>query len=216
MFKPKYIEKKFGEGESLPPISLLGGNVKLKGKIDRVDEYKDYVRIVDYKTGNVHVKKEELFTGNKLQLYLYGRVFDDKKIAGAYYMPVNNSYVSLDKKESVLFQGDTLNEEEILIANDTNIQNNNKSNIISATIKDGEIKKAVSAEKMKAFTEYAFRISEKIVSLMSEGYIPASPLNDICSYCAFSGICGDRMCLNRTTLKVDEQTIEDAIKGGKE
>lgn len=228
-FKPLYLEQKFGfnDKESLPPIRLLGGKVKLKGKIDRVDKFKNYIRIIDYKTGKVNKSKSNLFVGSKLQLYLYGKVFDqiDSKdsdgekdnVAGVYYMPISNAFDSQkNKEEKALFSGDSIDNEEIINAQDNNYDAQKKSNLIGVVESKDKIKGCVSQNEMSAFTEYAVKEAEIIAQNMTDGFIPASPLENTCSYCKFLGICNERRCHERKVLKVDEETIVNAVKGDKD
>jgi ATP-dependent helicase/nuclease subunit B len=68
------LEQQFGrENERAVIVPLLGGRIKLQGRIDRVDELDDgRLLIIDYKTGNPTVYRGGPFEGGrKLQHYLY-------------------------------------------------------------------------------------------------------------------------------------------------
>ncbi|RFN59246.1 PD-(D/E)XK nuclease family protein [Marixanthomonas ophiurae] len=75
-------------------ISELSFPVKIKGKVDRVDEYNGQLRIVDYKTGKVAQNDVELVDWEEITLdYKYSKVF--QVLAYALMMnkkiPINNA-----------------------------------------------------------------------------------------------------------------------------
>lgn len=72
-YRPTETEAAFRDGAKHKPIPLDTplGRKKLVGKIDRIDRCGDLVRIVDYKTGEIHGSDEEFYVGLSLQLYLY-------------------------------------------------------------------------------------------------------------------------------------------------
>lgn len=87
-FTPAFCELPFGGGASdkfsLPALSSGGAHpVIINGIADRVDVYRTeeniYLRVVDYKTGKVLFKKEDLEKGYNLQLLLYLRALRDCK-----------------------------------------------------------------------------------------------------------------------------------------
>ena len=189
----------FGEGKYYPPISLLDGKVKLKGKIDRVDESKEYFRILDYKTGKADSSEKSLFAGVKLQLYLYAKAVmdkynngDQKLPAGLYYLPVSNKFENVDDKTSVLATGKTLGEQCAITEQDKTFFESGKSNFadISLDEKTGKIKNAIDKDTLLKYIDYAVKISEKAVERLSQGVILASPYENVCEYCQFSALCG--------------------------
>ncbi|MGD8306472.1 MAG: PD-(D/E)XK nuclease family protein [Ignavibacteria bacterium] len=78
-FVPQYFEMSFGkkvdEGgkESLSGEELKIGDVKLRGKIDRVDisEEENMFKVIDYKLSGKRPTKNDILTGLSLQLPLY-------------------------------------------------------------------------------------------------------------------------------------------------
>ena len=213
------LEVGFGDGDrkKYPAISLLGGKVKLSGKIDRVDTMGDYCRIIDYKTGSADASGSKLFAGVKLQLYLYGNAVKDKKIAGMYYLPVNDAYRGEDKKNGSLVIGKTLNDENVMFAQDQMLSQTGKSEIIPVTIdEEGKISGASSKENMDAMVEYALKISEKAVSNMNDGVIVASPFEKSCEYCQYGALCGVKGTKERKVRTVSEDVIYKSVQGEKE
>ncbi len=79
---PTHFEVRFGEPEtelpenSLPPLECAlrdGSRVTFRGKIDRVDRWRDggAVRVIDYKSGRLPDAVEDLRLGTGLQLPIY-------------------------------------------------------------------------------------------------------------------------------------------------
>ena len=74
---PRYFEVNFGQsGEPADselscttPISI--GDVRMKGKIDRIDLESGTFNIIDYKTGSSTVRMPEILNGRSLQLPIY-------------------------------------------------------------------------------------------------------------------------------------------------
>ena len=78
LFHPIAFEEKIGMGGKVPPLRVKsdnGKNVNVIGVRDRIDIYrgneKDYLRIIDYKTGNQKFDLDEIYNGLSSQLLLY-------------------------------------------------------------------------------------------------------------------------------------------------
>lgn len=212
------LEVPFGkfdkDGRGYPAISLLDGKVKLTGKIDRVDTYGDYFRVIDYKTGSADVNKEKLFAGLKLQLYLYALAITDKKVAGMYYLPVNDAFKSADKKDKPMMVGQTLNDEEIIKSQDLTLKEKENSEFLPVSKdKKGEYKGVISKENLDAMISYALKISEKAASQMADGVIVASPYEKACESCPFLALCEREEENGRKVSSVSEEDILNAVQG---
>ncbi len=212
-----YQEVGFGVDKKCkyPPISLLGGKIKLKGTIDRVDFYKDYCRIIDYKTGGYNCSEEGLYTGTGLQLYLYALAVKDKTPAGMYYYDIKGDFTSGDKEKANNYDGKTLNA-DLSVSPDKAHFNAIKKGDAPISVYGQEVTKAMSTDDMKAHLQYALEISERAASRMAEGVIVPSPYHDTCKFCALKpmceGVCG-RELPSRQVKGVKEQTIKKAIFG---
>lgn len=209
-FNESKTEQAFGDGKMFPSVALMGGKVKLCGKIDRVDFSDKYFRVVDYKTGGTDVSDEGLFTGNKLQLFLYAKAvkqkYEDgsKKIAGIYYLPISDKYEKQEDKVHFLAEGKTLDESDALSAQG--------ESFIPMT-KGGKLKNGASEYVLDKYVEYAVAVCEKAVERMEEGVIIRSPYKGVCKYCEYGAFCnfnGEERCVG----KVTEQTIINAKEGG--
>ena len=77
---PSYFEVSFGQEREprdpelscTPPISI--GNVRMIGKIDRIDIGDGAFNVIDYKTGSTTVRMPEILSGRSLQLPIYLQV----------------------------------------------------------------------------------------------------------------------------------------------
>ena len=216
-FKVAKSEARFGEKGDYPAINLLNGQVKMKGKIDRVDQTDDFVRVVDYKTGSTDSSEKSLFAGIKLQLFLYGYAVwqkeKDKQIAGLYYLPVSDKYVKEQDAEFVMADGYTLNESEAIACQDDSFYQNGKSNFMPIKLDGkGKVKNAVPRDEINKFMDYAVSVSELATSQLKEGVIVPSPYENTCDYCDFKGICQQIKERARTLGKISADTIVKANK----
>lgn len=81
-FVPTAVEADFGFPKSKIPAFRFtledGTELQLKGKIDRVEQAeldgKQYLRIIDYKSGNLGLSLQDIYYGVKIQLITYLRV----------------------------------------------------------------------------------------------------------------------------------------------
>lgn len=220
--KETKTEVAFGSSKNCvyPAVKLLDGAVKIKGKIDRVDEGEKYFRIIDYKTGGTDGTDKGLFAGVKLQLYLYamavaGKYDGQKKPVGLYYLPVSNSYKKEGEEASPLAVGKTLNEKEALLAQDKTFFDNLSSEFMPVTIDGkGNVKNAVDQIALDSHLEYALNISNLAAQRLKEGVVAKSPYDDACQYCPYKAICGSEEVSVRTLGTVSGETIENSQRRG--
>ncbi|MBR5899792.1 MAG: PD-(D/E)XK nuclease family protein [Clostridia bacterium] len=214
------LEVKFGDGQRYDAVKLNGGKVKIVGKIDRLDTYGDYFRIIDYKTGSADSSERKLFAGVKLQLYLYASAIKGKKLAGAYYLPVNDNFIEKDKEKPPMLIGKTLDDKEVLHAQDESIRQTGKSEYLPVKISEKKSSGVSDENVMQSLIDYAVKISEKTVKNMREGVIVSSPFVDdeksACDYCDYKGMCDYNQAPKRTLGAVGEKTILQSIVGGEE
>lgn len=215
-FKPFKNEATFGVGEvgvdcDFEAIKLTD-NVKLTGKIDRIDTYKGYYRIIDYKTGKVSDKDSDLYAGIKLQLYLYAQAVKNLTLAGAYYVPISNAYIKEGDKKPCYAVGKTLQDKGVVFAHDKNIEINGYGEFIDVTYADEKIKNAVDSKTFSAYTDYAFKISKLGAQQMTEGVIVASPLEKQCDFCKLKGLCGVNKEFIRKIGKISAKNIVSAVE----
>ncbi len=215
-FKRSQFKPEIGNLERSFEISLANGKAKLCGKIDRVDTFGNYFRVIDYKTGKVDDSEEALFTGIKLQLWLYALAIGDKSLAGAYYFDAVNEYKSLKNKNEPILKGKTLDNVEVLSKQDEEFDMKGCSKYIPVTVQDGKVKGATTEKTLSAFIKYAEKMSEQAVEQMSNGVIIASPLKGTCERCKFRAVCMQDEGTEREMGVVKEYTIEKAVYGSEE
>ena len=63
---------------------------------------------------------------------------------------------------------------------------------------------------MRAFVDYALKISENAARELDDGVIVASPFGDVCEYCEFRALCGAEEPEKRSVKSVDDSVIEQA------
>ena len=201
-FVPSYFEFSFDKNSKLNfPIST---DVYLRGKIDRIDLYGDYIRIIDYKTGNVDASLKDLYYGKKLQLFLYANLAQklfNKKLAGTFYLPVKNSILSDESIAPYKLTGFYLNNNDLITAYDKNILTTRKSNLMNMSLKtDNSIKvdsrstKILTPNKFQDLLNYSKNVSNKAIGEIKSGYIAPSPIkfdeqSNSCNYCPYLAVC---------------------------
>ena len=93
--KDSLFEVEFGKNKKISPIIIdAGGNeVFIEGIIDRVDYLENgRVKIIDYKSGENTLSREEAESGYRLQLMLYIKAAQEnqRKPAGVFYFRIKN------------------------------------------------------------------------------------------------------------------------------
>lgn len=168
----------------------LSANVKVFGRIDRVDEYGDLVRIIDYKTGSVDSSPAKYYMGAKLQLPLYLlAVSGGRRAAGAYYFPASVEY-SDDIDGVFRLRGFMDGSDEVVSASDTTLQPKRKSDYFDAYLGGRKLDCAMGKEEFSDFLAYSGMVAKKGAEEMISGNISPSPAEDACKFCKMGGSCG--------------------------
>lgn len=200
-FEPVSCELKIGGKDAdIPALKMPydGGNIILTGSIDRVDEYKGYIRVIDYKTGSRKFKLPDVLFGLNLQMliYLYAAVrnggLDDGKAAGILYMPskrdVNDTGMAMN--------GLIRNDSEIVSAMDKNMSGEFVPKL--KLNKDGTVSRQctsfISDKDFSSIFDYIEKLMRETGNGIASGDIAASPLDGrdspACKYCDYSAVCG--------------------------
>ncbi len=215
-FVPEGYEISFGEGYGFPPIRIdidSERQIEIKGTIDRVDVFykgpnEQYVKILDYKSGQKNFNLVEVYYGLQLQLLLYLDAYLEKhpqyEAGGVFYFHINNPYVNykvgMGEEEieatglkQFKLSGLVLENREVIDALD---KSGTGSTIPVSINKDGSIKKGSSVASKEQFEELEKHIIGVIRNLGKEildGKVSVKPyqLNgkNPCSYCIYHTVC---------------------------
>lgn len=215
-FKAAQSEFSFA-GENAFMLTLSNGDkLKLEGKIDRIDKWGDYVRIIDYKTGDIDADLFSIYFGKKIQLLSYLSIvqqLSSKNVAGIFYFPIHSEYVKNTQKieEKYKMNGYLLNDIEIIKHMDNSLSfDNPKSSLVPITIKsNADVKNRNAFELARAgnkfltdkefndLKNYIEHLCENAATEVLNGFIEPSPLkkgdddNSLpCNFCEFKGFCG--------------------------
>ena len=214
-FRPKYFELGLGDDRDFPPLKVEIGNgteITVGGTIDRADtvvleDGREYVRVVDYKTGRKQFRLVDVLYGLNMQMlvYLAALVENGQQFpAGILYMPAAEPSVTADreadeeviKKEAdsqMRMRGVVLNNDEIIRA----MEDGAKGRFIPVSYKKNgsltESSSVLDEESMKQVLEYSKRLIATMGEKLLDGCVEASPAmvnQNSCHYCPYGQICG--------------------------
>ncbi|MEG1663204.1 MAG: PD-(D/E)XK nuclease family protein, partial [Clostridia bacterium] len=196
-FKPTYVEAKIGNGEIKPlSINVDGRDVKLVGKIDRVDTYDDNFIIVDYKTyKNADLSLGEIYYGEKIQLYIYMKAVmngSNLKPAGVFYLPVFASFTNADDNVNrYKFKGQASNNIDMLSKIDSMVLEDPEASIAPYKANKGKLKAEThfGENEFEAVSNYVCDLAASGIKKIEEGYIKPAPLKGACDMCNFAEMC---------------------------
>ena len=211
LFRPIAFEEKIGMGGRVPPLRVASDNgkaINVIGVRDRVDIYrgqeKDYLRIVDYKTGRQKFDLDEIYNGLSSQLLLYMNALlqadfgkNEKELeAGAVVYQPSDAQFKFDKDDEKLYTavGMALSNPEISAAFDT--KQDGRFGIISGDekLKPGKDSKIVSEKGFEVILKFVKDNLKTMAGEIYAGKFDSLPLetaegNLPCRYCQFKAIC---------------------------
>lgn len=200
-FLPEGYEWSFSFLEDLSSVNFpLGeeGQMRLKGRIDRVDVRKEgdkiYAKVVDYKSGSAQFSLVSLYHGLQLQLVVYlnaavemlKKKYPDKEVlpCGMFYYHIDDPVVEA--------KGNTAPEEI-----QKKIREQLKLEGVGLEAGDESVSKKskpVPPEELKLLSEFADTKIRSIGKAVYQGDVQASPYwmkkESGCDYCPYHGICG--------------------------
>ena len=197
-------------------------NLGIYGRVDRVDIMKNsggatYVKIIDYKSGDIGFSHADVYSGVKLQLLLYLSAVTQKllsegknvKPGGAFYFPVHNpildTNIELDERrrlEGLLksFRMSGVISDEIISDIDKSLVPGTDSTVIPVALKnDGGVKKTIAKTslneiEMENLLNEARQTAANIAKNILTGEFYPNPYvtkkANPCSYCPYSSACG--------------------------
>ncbi len=243
-FVPAGYEISFGGVTNLETTNIsLGdlGNMRLRGKIDRVDvcetEDKLYVKVIDYKTGEKAFDLGELCYGLQMQLVVYMNAAmeieqqknPDKQVlpAGLFYYRIKDPIVEKQETEDARLtallkelrpDGILQKSEEVLTRMDRDFSG--ASHVIPAERTQGgglsKRSKILSEEEFLLISKFAKEQVQRIGQQILEGEAEAAPYelgqSTGCDYCPYHGVCGfDENIPGYAYRKLEKLDNEDAM-----
>ena len=214
------IGKPDEKGNFIPPWVLTladGSRIQVQGVVDRVDLYHtpeaDYIRVVDYKTGQKEFKLSEVVEGLNIQMLLYilsiwqnganryGKVLP----AGVLYLPAKLPVIRVSREASpekmeterlltMRMNGLVLDDPQVIKAMEADAA----GLFIPAKLdkKTGQLAKSASVASLEQFGKLKLRI-QKLLTAMAEtlrkgdvAALPAGGTVDGCAYCDYRAVCG--------------------------
>ncbi|MFI3226731.1 MAG: PD-(D/E)XK nuclease family protein [Clostridia bacterium] len=232
-FKPQEFELEIGDKSNVKPLQI--GEFSVIGKVDRVDICKDgdknYLRIIDYKSGVKTLDLSTFYHGINMQMFIYmlaleknSEQFDNASAAGALYVPTKIPKISLkmpeteDKIHSLMEKklqrsGMILEDKSIIDKMEKNSPfiylpvkyNSGKNQPIS---KSSKVASLARFDAMKNFvTEKLGEITKDFESGKTAPNPYAYGDQSSCDFCEFSSSCG--FCASYDMKKVIEKLDAD-------
>ena len=225
-FEPLLYEARFGPGGVFPPLRVDlsdGQSIYLEGRIDRIDLLKsedaNYVKIIDYKSGDRQLSLSELYFGLSLQLFVYllavlksnnsGSVPEllakPFKPAALFYFKIDDPLVSgmnMDPPEiaseirkKLRMNGLVLKDIALVRTMDRDLQG--ESDILPVGIKNNDEFKATSkvleATEFELLFDYLQDLLKELGEQMLHGQIRIEPAKTdkwkACDYCIYHAVC---------------------------
>lgn len=191
-------------GEIKPPrISLSDGSICVSGKIDRVDSWGKYIRVIDYKTGAKAFSPSDILEGINMQLFMYmdalsaSEKYKNCIPAGALYSPaavsVGKAGRGEEKNKPVKMLGILVDDREALSAMEGGLCGNY---IPAKAKKDGTYYQTSSVVSRDTFEKLCAKTREKLREMgdkLHEGRFAPYPVEggvNSCDLCDFGGVCG--------------------------
>lgn len=218
-FEPVDFELDIGEGGAIEPYTLkleTGGELRIMGKVDRVDlcrrDGETMIRVIDYKSGTKEFKLSDVMQGLNIQMVLY--LMCIARSGGARYgepiVPAGVLYLSskgpdknlgrhatekeIVKKRDSAYQmsGIVLDDERVILA----MERDGMQRYIPAGV-DGDgrtLGKVISSRQFQKLSRQIDRLLRQMAERLTAGEIPALPAytkthNKTCEYCDYSDIC---------------------------
>ncbi len=209
-FRPTDFEISFGRRGQLPAyeISTSHGEAYLEGFIDRVDRAelssKSYISITDYKSSEKGIDEAKIDAGITIQPLIYTNAVTrstSTQAAAMMYMQMTDPIIQSDSvpteqewessmSAQIKINGIFLDEPEVILAFDKNPDDKKAEHYVTLDKKSLFVQSDME-KKLKGAEECAARTADSIL----DGNIDAEPPSikgfDPCSYCPYSGVCGE-------------------------
>lgn len=203
-FEPKETEFSFEQEITLPDENL--GQVKIYGKIDRLDLYeKDghtWVKVIDYKTGSKKLGYDDIYYGLSLQLlvYLDGAMTvinaEDILPGGTFYFYVDDPIPRVDFAENIQGAINKAFKLNGLLLDDVAVMgalDNNSDTKTSDFLPVYRSEFKLNQSEFDTIIAYVRKTVVRQIKKIYEGDIKIRPYkkgtSHACEYCEYKGIC---------------------------
>jgi len=220
-FEPRWFELGFSNRGPLPAVRIVGREMaaELEGFVDRADLWehdgRQYIRIVDYKTGKKDFDYTNILNGLGLQMLLYlfalerqGEVLTGQKLlpAGVLYFPARMERVTVKdrfseaeadaaRRKALRRKGLLLNDESVLQAMEP--CKDDPVFLPYAHDKNGDLTgDLASVEQLRLLETHVFSTVAALADDLAQGNVEANPyyyddLQNACRWCAYQELCAD-------------------------
>ena len=232
-FAPERFELSFAADGEMGPIDISGAAIpaQLRGFVDRVDLWqqhgRNYVRVVDYKTGKKDFDYCDVFNGVGLQMLLYLFALEDGGDAivggnaipaGVQYFPARVPYITAQsatdegwedqRKKQWVRKGLLLRDEDALKAMDPTEKMdrlNCKRNKEGALVGD-----LADRAQLKELKQYVMSLLRRMVDDIASGNVEPNPYtrgtsHDACTFCPYGSVCHKEYVQGRRNYKTMTQ-----------
>lgn len=217
-FEPAAFELKFDRDGQMPPVRIPGApmNAEIRGFVDRVDAfcdgYRNFFRVVDYKTGKKSFDYCDVFNGVGLQMLLYlfaleqggEELLGEHPVgAGVQYFPARYPYLTEDGRLSPeqaekerdkewKRQGLILLDEEVIRAMEPGDQ---PKRLSCKRKSDGTLTGDLAdSGQMRMLKCYVFDLLAQMVGQIAAGIVDPDPYtrgssHSACTFCPYGAVC---------------------------
>ncbi len=227
-FHPAAFELELGKhkgAEGLVFETPTGQKVQIIGKVDRVDvmerEGKQYLRVIDYKTGAKTFSLDQVYHGLNLQMLLYLFALCKGELSGAEALPAGVLYLLADEAPSAEqpgrpTEGLVLGEAEVLDA----MEPGKGGLYIPVKFKkDGQPVKSVSvasAEKLARIEQHIADTMAALGEALYGGDIAPVPVRGVgynpCEHCDYRAVCRHREGLHERALEKPQNPFDETAE----
>jgi|GEM_PF-4524009 len=230
-FKPFRFEAQFDEGREYPPLILKtesGEEIRIHGKIDRIDVFSDgddiYFTVIDYKTGSREFSLSDIYHGLDLQLLVYMDALmkseKEAKTAGAFYFHVKDPIVRKDPgssdeeieqeiKKEYRLSGIAIDDVSILDSMDRSEKNRGHYQTLPVQIgKEGFSKYSKVASAGQFISLFGY-VEEKLCQLseqIKKGTYAVKPVKNgtrtACDFCSYKKACQFDLSLRQNRYEI--------------
>ena len=230
-FRPAAFEKIIGFDSDIKPVTLPlsnGKKVSIIGVCDRIDvmhlDGKDYIRIVDYKTGTKKFSLDDVYNGlsNQLLIYMDGVLKSDcfgenPKPAAVMYQPSDAAFKFDSNDEIYMPVGMAVANEDISIGFDKNGEG--EFGVIKGTdkIKSLSGSEVVAPKMFDAIIEHTNDKIKEMAENIYDGNFDNFPMDlgnekTSCEWCGYRIICREYSRINQRK-KADFRIKEENADG---